>query len=64
MDYKFSVVMPLYNAERFFKDAIESIIGQSFGIDNIQLILVNDGSTDSTRSLCEAYQKSILIILR
>lgn len=57
MDYKFSVVMPLYNTERFFKDAIESIIGQSFGIDNIQLILVNDGSTDSTRSLCEAYQK-------
>jgi teichuronic acid biosynthesis glycosyltransferase TuaG len=50
-----SVIMPAYNAELFIKDAIESVIKQTY--TNWELIVVNDGSTDNTatiiKKLCE-----------
>ena len=46
--YKFSVIIPIYNVEDYLKDAIDSVINQSIGFsENIQLILVNDGSKDN-----------------
>jgi len=41
-----SIIMPVYNAEKFIASAIESCLNQSF--DNFELIIVNDGSTDQT----------------
>ena len=55
--YKFSVIMPIYNVEKYIEDAIKSIINQSIGFeDNIQLILVNDGSTDKSENICIKYK--------
>lgn len=55
--YKFSVIIPIYNIENYLEKAIKSIINQSIGFDNIQLILVNDGSTDKSPNICEKYNK-------
>ena len=53
--YKFSVVMPVYNVELFVRESIESVLNQDIGIENIQLILVNDGSKDSSGEICKGY---------
>ena len=56
--YKFSVVMAIYNTEDYVGEAIDSIINQSIGFeDNIQLILIDDGSTDNTYNILSDYQK-------
>lgn len=50
-----SVAMPLYNAERFVVDTIESVLCQSF--DNFELIAVDDGSTDSSLDIVSDYAR-------
>ena len=53
----FSVVMACYNSEKYLDETIQSLIGQSFSFgSNIQLILVDDGSTDNTKEICLKYQ--------
>lgn len=55
--YRFSVVMPIYNVEEYLKEAIDSVIEQTIGFEeNIQLILVNDGSPDNAASICNKYK--------
>ncbi|OWK74515.1 hypothetical protein CBW16_03655 [Flavobacteriaceae bacterium JJC] len=46
-----SVILPAYNAEQFIKESVESILAQTY--NNIELIIVNDGSTDGTARLSE-----------
>ena len=54
--FLFSVVMPVYNVEKYLEESIESLIGQTVGFkENIELILVNDGSPDSCDKICEKY---------
>ena len=56
-DKIFSVVMACYNAENHLDETINSLLGQSFSFgSNIQLILVDDGSTDKTAEICQKYQ--------
>jgi glycosyltransferase involved in cell wall biosynthesis len=50
-----SVVMPVYNAEKFLKDSIESILNQSF--TNFEFIILNDKSTDESLEIIKKYQK-------
>ena len=42
---KFSVIVPVYNVEKYIKDCIDSILNQSY--DNFELIIVNDVTTDN-----------------
>jgi len=51
MEKKFSIIIPMYNSEKYIKRCIESVINQTY--KNIEIILVNDGSTDNTFNLCE-----------
>lgn len=51
-----SVVMPAYNVEQYIGEAIESILGQSFG--DFELMIVDDGSTDATPDIIRSYAKS------
>lgn len=56
--YKISVVMPLYNVANYLDEAIESIVKQTIGFEeNVQLILVNDGSLDNVGVICRKYQE-------
>lgn len=50
-----SVVVPVYNVEAYISETIESIITQS--CQNIEIILINDGSTDNSGIICESYAK-------
>ncbi|MCR0206926.1 glycosyltransferase family 2 protein [[Clostridium] innocuum] len=49
-----SVIVPVYNVERYLEKCIDSIISQSF--KDIEIILVNDGSTDSSGAICNKYR--------
>jgi GT2 family glycosyltransferase len=44
-----SVVMPCFNSERYLREAVQSVLGQSHG--NVELIVVNDGSTDGSGAI-------------
>ncbi len=56
MMIKISVIVPIYNTEKYLCECIESIINQSFR--NIEVILVNDGSTDSSLLICNKYAQN------
>jgi glycosyltransferase involved in cell wall biosynthesis len=55
-DPKVSVIMPVFNAQTFLDQAICSILGQSFS--DFELIIINDGSTDSSQKIIECYAES------
>jgi glycosyltransferase involved in cell wall biosynthesis len=48
-----SIIMPVYNVERFLQEAVGSALQQTY--TNWELILINDGSTDRTREICLSY---------
>lgn len=50
-----SVIVPVYNVEKYLSRCIESIINQSY--QNIEIILINDGSTDNSSIICDEYAK-------
>jgi hypothetical protein len=56
----FSVILPTFNRARFLPDAIDSVFIQ--GVPDVQLIVVDDGSTDDTQSVVEAYGGNIQYI--
>ena len=53
MNTKVSVIVPVYNAEKFLPETIESVLKQTY--IHFDLILINDGSKDQSLSICEAY---------
>lgn len=48
-----SIIVPVYNADRYLRECIESILNQSY--ENFQLILIDDGSTDASADICDEY---------
>jgi glycosyltransferase involved in cell wall biosynthesis len=61
MKPKVSVVIPAYNHERFIGAAIESVLGQSH--EDLELIIIDDGSTDRTASVIQSYKDSRMTYL-
>lgn len=62
-DNKISIVVPVYNAEKCLKKCIDSIILQTY--KNIEIILIDDGSTDNSLNICKQYEtkdKRIIVI--
>lgn len=54
--YKISIIIPIYNTGIYLEDAISSLINQTIGFKDIQLILVNDGSVDNSEEICLKYK--------
>ena len=50
---KVSVIVPVYNAENYIRECLESLIKQS--LNDIEIILINDNSTDNSAAICEEY---------
>ncbi len=55
MSYKISVIVPVYNAEQYLNQCIDSILNQT--IDSLELLLLNDGSKDNSGAICDEYAK-------
>lgn len=54
--YKISTIIPIYNVEKYLDETIMSIVNQTIGFKNIQMILVNDGSPDNSEEICLKYK--------
>ena len=52
---KYSIIVPVYNAEQFLERCIKSLIGQTY--KNFEVIFINDGSTDRTENIVYKYKE-------
>lgn len=60
---KISIIVPIYNVERYLDRCIESIVNQTY--DNLEVILIDDGATDNSGKICDKWKKKdnrILVI--
>lgn len=57
MNPKVSIIIPVYNGEKFIGEAIDSALNQTY--KNLEIIVVNDGSTDNTSKVVKSYGKKI-----
>ena len=58
---KISVVMPVYNGERFLREAVDSILNQTY--KDFEFIIIDDGSTDQTSAILDTYQDPRIVRL-
>lgn len=56
-DFKMSIIIPVYNTQDYIHETLNSIINQSMGLKDIQIIIVNDGSTDDSDFILTKFQK-------
>lgn len=52
---KISIIVPIYNGENYIDKCIQSILNQTYS--NIEVLLINDGSSDNSQKICEEYEK-------
>lgn len=52
---KISVIIPVYNTEKYLKECVESVLAQTYY--NLEILLINDGATDLSPQICESYAK-------
>ncbi|MBO6272468.1 glycosyltransferase family 2 protein [bacterium] len=53
---KISVIIPVYNTEKYLKECLDSIVNQT--LDDIEIICVDDGSTDNSLKILEEYKQN------
>ena len=51
-----SVIVPVYNVKNYLEKCLDSIINQTY--KNLEIILINDGSTDESLNICYMYEKN------
>lgn len=51
-----SIIIPIYNSEKYLKKGIDSILNQTY--KNIELLLIDDGSKDNSKEICKNYEKN------
>lgn len=52
---KFSIIIPVYNTEKYLQQCVESVLNQTYA--DFEIILVNDGSTDNSAKICNDFSK-------
>ncbi len=59
---KVSVIVPVYNTEKYLGECLDSIVNQTLG--DIEIIIINDGSTDSSQAIIDKYQKEYPLMIK
>lgn len=54
-EYKVSVIVPVYNVEQYLRDCLDSLLAQTIDHEQMEVLLINDGSTDNSLAICEEY---------
>ena len=57
-----TVFIPVYNCEKYIKESLESIINQTY--ENLDILIIDDGSTDNTVNLIKQYKDTRIRLLR
>ncbi len=60
-NYKVSIIVPVYNVEQYIRPCLDSLIAQTIDHSQIEVLLINDGSTDSSLEICYEYAQSHFI---
>ena len=53
---KVSIIIPVYNVEKYLEKCLDSIINQSY--KNLEIIIIDDGSTDNSLEIAKEYEKN------
>ena len=53
--YRVSVIVPIYNAEEYLRDCLDSLVSQTVAQEKMQVLLIDDGSTDESADICMEY---------
>lgn len=64
---KISVIIPIYNVEDYLEDCLESIINQTYGIENLEVILIDDQSKDNTYQIAKKFEErypEIIVLIK
>ena len=56
MDKKVSVVIPVYNVEKYLRRCVDSVLNQTY--KNLEVVLIDDGSPDGSPQICDEYAAS------
>ena len=62
MNYEISVIIPTFNREKYIGRCMRSLLTQSIGTDNFEIIIIDDGSTDDTQKILNAFKEDIKIL--
>lgn len=54
--YEVSIIVPVYNVEKYLRDCVESLVNQTIDKSKMEILLINDGSTDSSLEICREYE--------
>lgn len=57
-----SIIIPIYNSEKYLRKCIDSVISQTF--NDWEMILIDDGSTDNSGSICNEYASDSRVIIK
>lgn len=56
-EYKVSVIVPVYNVEKYLRDCLDSLLAQTIDHELMEVLLINDGSNDDSLAICEEYSE-------
>ena len=59
---KVSIVIPIYNGEKYLTSSLDSAVNQTY--DNIEIIAINDGSSDNSLDILKEYEDKITILTK
>ena len=59
MKKSLSIIIPVYNVQNYLRDCIKSILAQNTSFESIEIILVDDGSTDDSGKICDEYTRKL-----
>lgn len=54
-EYRASVIVPVYNVEKYLPECLDSLVAQTIDHSQIEVLLINDGSTDNSLKICKEY---------